>query len=147
MKIRYFIADAQGQIQKASQPAMEGLWEGRISGMDVGGSRGELRLISVLCDKNLIPRTIYLLRVPLIDGYFTPESQLTLQIFTMRDCVTEKEMIEHHGGGWPRDLMKQLAVVLDVPMNQLDIPVRIGGPLFVAAAMGVRPHQTLQYLK
>jgi hypothetical protein len=147
MKLRYFIADPSGQIQRASQPAMEGLWEGRISGTKVGGGKSELRLVSVLCDDQLQPNTVYLLRVPLTNGMFTPESQLTLQIFTMRDCVTEREMLDHHGGGWPRDLMRQLAVALDVPLARLNVPVRVGGPLFVAAAMGVRPHQTLQYLQ
>ena len=84
---------------------MEGLWDGRVRAVALGSpSKTELRLISILCDDRLQPRTIYLLRVPLTDGLCTSESQLTLQIFTMRDCVTSKEVVQHHGGGWPQDV-------------------------------------------
>jgi len=142
------ILDSGEQVQRVSARAMEGLWDGRVKAETLGcPSKTELRLISVLCDDNLQPRTIYLLRVPLSEGKFTPENYLTLQIFTMRDCVTSREVIEHHGGGWPADLLHQLAIVLDVPLAHLQIPVRIGGPLFLAAAMGVSPHQAVHFLR
>ena len=97
MKLRYFALDGEGQIRKVSQSVMAGLWEGRVRS-DALGSPGktELRLVSILCDDNLQPLTIYLLRVPLSDGLCTAESQLTLQIFSMRDCVTPREVVEHH---------------------------------------------------
>lgn len=148
MKLRYFVLDDAGQVRKASQKAVGAVWEGRCRVDTLGcASKTELRLISVLCDDQLQPRTIYLLRVPLSAGQFTPENQLTLQIFTMRDCVTQREVVEHHGGGWPADLYQQLAVVLDVPVAALKVPLRVGGPLFLAAAMGVAPHQAVHFLR
>jgi hypothetical protein len=148
MKLRYFIVDGEGQIRKASSATMDGLWEGRVRAEALGSpGKTELRLISVLCDDDLQPHVVYLLRVPLTDGRCTAESQLTLQIFSMRDCVTSREVVQHHGNGWPRDLRRQLAVALDVPLNRLCVPIRIGGPLYLAAAMGVRPHQAVPYLR
>jgi hypothetical protein len=148
MKLIYFIVDGHGQVQRVSARAMGSLWDGRLKAEELGcPGRTELRLVSVLCDDNLQPRTVYLLRVPLTEGKFTPENYLTLQIFTMRDCVTRREVIEHHGGGWPGTLLHQLAVALDVPLARLNIPVRVGGPLFLAAAMGVSPHQAVQFLR
>jgi hypothetical protein len=148
MKLRYYVVDGEGQIRKVSSTAMDGLWEGRVRAEMLGSpGKTELRLISALCDENLQPHVIYLLRVPLTDGLCTAESQLTLQIFTMRDCVTSKEVVQHHGSGWPRDLRRQLAVALDVSLARLCVPIRIGGPLYLAAAMGVRPHQAVPYLR
>jgi hypothetical protein len=148
MKLRSFVVDGEGQIRKISQLAMEGLWDGRVRAVELGClGKTELRLVSVLCDDRLQPRTIYLLRVPLSDGLCTSESQLTLQIFTMRDCVTPREVVQHHGCGWPLDLRRQLAIALDVPLARLDIPMRVGGPFFLAAAMGVSPQDTLQFLR
>lgn len=148
MKLRYFIVDGEGQIRKASSATMDELWEGRVRAEGLGSpGKTELRLISVLCDDELQPHIVYLLRVPLTDGRCTAESQLTLQIFSMRDCVTSREVVQHHGSGWPRDLRRQLAIALDVPLNRLRVPMRIGGPLYLAAAMGVRPHQAVPYLR
>lgn len=148
MKLRYFVLDGAGQLRKATQKRLAGLWDGRVRAADLGSpARTELRLVSVLCNDALQPRTVYLLRVPLTDGVFSHESYLTLQIFTMRDCVTPREVVQHHGAGWPADLLRQLAVVLDVPLASLEVPVRVGGPLLVAAAMGVDPRQTVQFLR
>src|SRR5436189_37286 len=81
---------------------------------DVGcNGDSEIRLVSALCDDRLLPHKIFLLRLPLTDGQFTRENWLTLRIFTMRDCVTTREVIEHHTAGWPRDFFTQLAVALD----------------------------------
>lgn len=147
-KLHYYAVDGQGQIRRVSQRDMEDLWDGKVQAGSLGcASKNELRLVSVLCDRHFWPRIIYLLRVPLTGGRFTPENQLTLQIFTMRDCVTEQEVVQHHGGGWPADLLHQLAVALDVPLSALRVPVRIGGPFFLAAATGLTPHQARQFLK
>ncbi len=148
MKLRYFTIDDQEQIHRVSQQAMEALWDGQVRADTLGcSSTNELRLLSVLCDNRLWPRTIYLLRVPLTDGLFTPENQLTLQVFTRRDCVTPQEVVQHHGSGWPGGLLRQLAVALDVPLAAVRVPVRIGGPLFLAAATGLTPIQAKLFLK
>jgi hypothetical protein len=124
------------------------LWEGAC-GAEVFGCReaSELRLLSMVCDRRLLPQRIYLLRVPLTQGRFTQENYLTLQIYTMPDCVTPQEVARHHGGGWPSDLLRQLAVAADVPLAKLQVPVRIGGPLLLAAALRVSPQEALRYLK
>ena len=75
------------------------------------------------------------------------ENWLTLRIFTMPDCVTSREVIDHHTDGWPRDFFTQLAVALDVPRQRLNVPLGIGGPLLTAAAMRLTPKQALKYLE
>ena len=56
-------------------------------------------------------------------------------------------MIAHHTEGWPIDFFKQLAVVLDVTRKDLDVPLGIGGPLLMAAALKLSPKQALRYLR
>src|SRR5581483_5980730 len=120
MRLRYFVVDDQGTLHKARKTAVEALWEGTCCA-DVFGCQdsNELRLVSVVCNSKLLPQKIYLLRLPLTDGRFTQENYLTLQIFTMPDCVTPQEVARHHGGGWPQDLLRQLAVAADVTLGQL----------------------------
>jgi hypothetical protein len=148
MKLRYFIVDSQGQLAKVRKARVEMLWRGRLAAAALGcAEKNELRLVSVLCDDRLIPKKIYLLRLPLTDGFFTRESYLTLRIFSMPDCVTPAEVIQHHTEGWPRDFFGQLAVAVDVPRTFLEVPVGIGGPLLTAAAMRVSPRQAMRYLR
>lgn len=148
MKLRYFIVGPGGQLLQVRRAQIEALWRGWIDGPALGGeASNELRLVSVLCDDRLMPRKVYLLRVPLSAGYFTRESYLTLRIFSMPDCVTPREMIQHHTEGWPRDIYSQLAVALDVPRRELEVPLGIGGPLLLAAAMRVSPRKAIRYLK
>jgi hypothetical protein len=148
MKLRYFVVDGAGVLRRVSRADVAGLWEGARSAEDLG-ARGtcDLRLITVLCDANLNPSKLYLLRLPLTRGRFTAEDYLTLRIFTCRDCVTRREVEEHHGAGWPSDLGRQLAVALDVPLDSLAVPLRVGGPLFVAAARGVSPQEAVRFLR
>lgn len=148
MKLRYFRVDEQGMLRKVRRTSVEALWEGTCRADEFGCTdASELRLVSVVCDRKLVPQKVYLLRLPLTAGQFTPENYLTLQIFTMPDCVTPQEVARHHGGGWPRDLLRQLAVAADVSLSQLEIPVRIGGPLLLAAALRVTPKEAVRYLK
>jgi hypothetical protein len=148
MKLRYFIVTPCRDLRKAARRAVKALWEGRCGAGALGGTTGdELRLVSVVCDNNLLPRKIYLLRLPLCDGLFTETSYLTLKAFTRSDCMTAQESVAYHADGWPADLFQQLAVVLDVPVAGLDVPLAVGGPLFLAAAMHVTPRQALRYLR
>ncbi len=148
MKLRYFVVDARGQLRKASQVWVRELWVGRRRASDLGCPSGnELRLVSVLCDEALQPQRLYVLRLPLTEGKFTEESRLTLYLYSQPDCVTPRELVQHHTGGWPRDFFRQLAVALDVPVKQLGIPLGIGGPLFLAAALRVTPQEALRHLR
>ncbi len=148
MKLHYFVVDAHGQLCRVSGAAVRGLWEGRLRASALGGpAENELRLVSVACDADLFPQKVYLLRLPLTNGLFTEESYLTLRLFTQPDCVTPGELVEHHTQGWPRDFFRQLAVALDVSVKNLDVPLGVGGPLFLAAALRVTPRQALRHLR
>ena len=147
MKLRYYVVDEQGSLRKVRKSAVAALWDGTCRAEVFGCSGGtELRLVSVVCDRKLIPQKIYLLRLPLTAGQFTPENYLTLQIFTRSDCVTPREVVEHHGAGWPPSMLRQLAVALDVPLARMEVPVRVGGPLFAAAARHHTAHEALRAL-
>ena len=148
MKVRYLIVDGDGRLHLAKRALVEALWEGVIPASMLGSDdAGQLRLVSVLCDKDLLPNKVFLLRVPLTAGEFRKENYLTLRIFSRSDCVTPKEVVRHHTEGWPRDFFAQLAVALDVTRAQLEIPLGIGGPLLTAAALSVSPKQAIRYLQ
>ena len=148
MKIRYLVVDGNGQLSLVRRRDVEALWKGRRVAADLGSTApNEIRLVSALCNDRLVPHKIFLLRLPLTHGQFTRENWLTLRIFTMPECVTPREVIEHHTDGWPRDFFTQLAVALDVPRRDLNVPLGIGGPLLTAAAMRVTPKQALRYLQ
>jgi hypothetical protein len=148
MKLRYFVLDRQHRLRKAAQAAVRALWERRLRADSLGCVRKhELHLVSVLCNHRLQPRKVYLLRVPLEQGRFTEESYLMLQAFTRPDCVTRHEAIAYHTEGWPSDLFPQLAVALDIPLAGLNVPLAVGGPLLLAAAMQVSPREALRYLR
>ena len=148
MRLRYFVVDRWGRLQKASQARVRGLWEGNLKADALGcPASNELRLVSVVCDNHLLPRKVYLLRLPLCEGIFTPESRLTLHLFSQPDCVTPGELAQHHTEGWPTDFFPQLAVALDVSVASLEVPLGVGGPLFMAAALRVTPRQALRYLR
>ena len=148
MKLRYFVVTGQGQLEQVGRAHIEALWRGWIGGADLGGEESnELRLVSVLCNNRLLPKKVYLLRLPLTDGQFTHESYLTLRVFSRSDCVTPQEVIRHHTEGWPRNIYSQLAVALDVTRRDLEVPLGIGGPLLLAAAMRLSPRQAVKYLK
>jgi len=148
MKLRYLIVDQAGQLLLVKRALVEALWNGDIpAGLLGSESLSELRLVSVITDAKLRPRKIYLLRVPLSHGEFRKENYLTLKIFSRSDCVTPKEVIHHHTAGWPKDFFRQLAVALDTPRRDLEVPLGIGGPLLMAAAMSVTPKQALRFLK
>jgi hypothetical protein len=148
VKVRYFVVDGNGRLRKAPQAAVQALWDGGLRA-DVLGCRSgtELRLASVVCDNDLVPRKIFLLRLPLCRGRFTPEGRLALCAFARPDCVTPAESAEHHAGGWPTDFYRQLAVALDVPVRGLDALSDVGGPLLVAAAVGVTPNLAARLLR
>jgi hypothetical protein len=100
--------------------------------------------VSVVCNRKLLPRKVYLLRLPLGTGGLP---NWLLQAFTRPDCVAPQEAIEHHTEGWPPNFFQQLAVALDVSVAGLEVSFAVGGPLFLAAAMQVTPRQALRYLR
>jgi len=138
MKIRHFVLDSHAQLRKLSRRAVHEILNGRVSAQafDPWLAR-ELALVTVVCDDDLIPENAFLLRVPLTDGTFTAADRFVLRAFTQPDCVTPEEAVRHHLTGWPSDLLRQLAVALDVPVVGLDAVLDVGGPVLVAAVRGV----------
>ena len=133
MRFCYLVVDGAGGLRQVSRTALVEFWRGRRSAAALGGAAaGELRLVSVARDGRLLPRKVYLLRVPVLEGRFTPVSRLTLLAFTRPACVTPAEAMHHHTAGWPRDFFAQLAVALDVPTASLHVPLGIGGPMLAA---------------
>ena len=56
MKLRYFVIDGQGRLRKAAQAAVRALWDGGLGATALGCAAGnELRLVSVVCDDDLLP--------------------------------------------------------------------------------------------
>src|SRR4051794_24114545 len=113
MKLRYLYVDRHGHLTIIRRAHVEALWQGRLGADELDGPDGnELRLVSVLCDARLVPQKIFLLRLPLTDGYFTRANYRTLRSFSMPSRVTAREMFIHHSDGWPPDFFPQLAVAL-----------------------------------
>ena len=130
MKLQYlFVADDQ-QLKLVHREHVEAIWRGRVNVAEFGcADPTELRLISVMRDKRLVPERIFLLRMALTDGYFTRWNYRALRSFAMPSQVTASEMFQHHSEGWPSDFFTQMAVALDVPRSMLNVPFGIGGPL------------------
>jgi hypothetical protein len=148
MRLRYFVIGPGGQLRKASKALILSLWHGTAGAEALGcRSPNELRLVSAWCTKELVPRRVYLLRVPLSAGRFTEASHLALKAFADPGCVTPQEAVAHHAAGWPDDLARQLAVALDVPRNRLREPFHVGGPLLLAAALQVPLSDAAAYLR
>ncbi len=148
MKLRYLYIDANQQLQKISRKKVEAIWEGSLCADQLpAGTLNELRLVSVICDSRLNPRKLFVLRLPLLEGQFTVESYMTLQLFSRPEHVTPKEAFDHHTAGWPKSFFEQLAVVMDTPRKDLNIPVGVGGPLFLAAALKISPREAVRYLR
>jgi hypothetical protein len=148
MKLRYLFVDRHGQLTIIRRRQVEALWQGQLGAEELDGpGLHELRLVSVLCDARLVPQKTFLLRLPLTGGYFTRQNYRTLRSFSMPSRVTAHEMFVHHSEGWPSDFFPQLAVALDVPKAYLDVPLGIGGPLLMAAAMRVAPREAVRYLQ
>ena len=148
MKLRYFVLDATGQLRKARSAAVRALLDGQLGTehFRAGGGR-ELGLVTAVCGDDLVPRDIYLLYVPVTKGRHTAADNLTLRAFADPECVTPAEAVAHHAGGWPRDLIRQLAVALDVPAAGLDDVLDVGGPVLVAAVTGLPVRRVLDRLR
>ena len=133
MTLRFFGLDRRGRLRKARPRHVAALLGGRLSAAVLGCPRvSPLGLVTAVCDGRLRPRAVYLLRVPLTGGRFTAADELAVRALASPDCVTPHEAAAHHGAGWPADLVRQLAVALDVPVAGLGVPFAAGGPALVS---------------
>jgi hypothetical protein len=148
MKMQYLIVDRNNQLRLIRRRDVEAIWRGDICVEEYGcADMTELRLVSVVCNKRLLPQRVFLLRMALTDGYFTRRNYRALRSFSMPSRVTVREAFHHHSEGWPSDFFTQLAVALDVPRAMLDVPFGIGGPLLIAAALRISPKSAARYLR
>ena len=148
MKLRCFALHPSHQLRRARHRAVRALLAGEHSTTALGWPAApDLGLVSVVCDGRLRPRAVYLLRLPLTGGRFTTQDALALRALASPDCVTPAEAARHHGRGWPADLVRQLAVALDVPVAGLAVPVAAGGPVLVAAVRRVSLGRALRDLR
>ncbi len=134
MKISHFMLDANGQFRTLRCQQVREILAGCRTPNVIGY---ELQLATAVCNEDLTPHGIYLLRLPLTDGVFTADDRFVLQAFSRPDCVTAAEVALHHLSGWPRDLMSQLAVALDVSVAQVEQTLEVCGPVFLAAVKGI----------
>lgn len=148
MKLRYLVLDARGRLRKARPKVVAAILNSRASAAALGcpGARG-LRLVTVVCDDDLLPAAVYLLRVPLTGGRFTAADGLVLRAFASPECVTPHEAATHHGAGWPADLVRQLAVALDVPVAGMGVPFDVGGPVLAAVVGRVTIREAARRLR
>jgi len=139
MRLRFFAADRRGRLLKVRPRHVDGVINGRIS-VAILGCRGvhTLPLVTAACDGRLRPQAIYLLRVPLTGGRFTAADELALRALVSPASATPHEAATHHAAGWPVDLVRQLAVALDVPVTGLAVPFAAGGPV-LDAVVSSRP--------
>ncbi|MBN9521004.1 hypothetical protein J0H58_21195 [bacterium] len=143
MKYRYLVLDGSGQLRKARQAAIRAFLDGQLGAEHFRASDGrELKLVTVVCDDALLPRQVYLLRLPLSDGRYTSADRLVLRAFACPECVTPGEAVRHHLNGWPGDLIRQLAVAMDVPAAGLDKLLDVGGPVLESAVTGLPARRT-----
>src|SRR5947207_237259 len=103
-KMQYLLVDGNNQLKLVHREHVEAIWRGRIHVGEFGcADPTELRLVSVLCNKRLLPQRIFLLRMALTDGYFTRRNYRALRSFAQPSQVTVREMFQHHSEGWPCD--------------------------------------------
>ena len=104
MNMKYLLVDGNNHLKLIHREHVEAIWRGRVHVGHFGcADPTELRLVSVMCDKRILPQRIFLLRMALTAGYFTPRNFRALRSFAMPSQVTVREMFQHHSEGWPTD--------------------------------------------
>ena len=149
MQLSYFIVDAHHQLQRVPRQTVESLWQSACTVDEFGFAVGdELRLVSVLCDENLLPAVCYFVRLGLQDGRITNDSRIeAYEAMTAR----HRRRYDHPAArrqfvGWPADWQRQLAVALDVPARQLT-RLGLGGPLLMSDLWGIPLEKVLAYFE
>jgi hypothetical protein len=159
MRVRYFLVEA-GKLQKASQAAVEGAWEGTRALDDLPGSRS-VGIITVLCDDSYGPLQCFQTRMNVVDGRITEESiddarhawfllRPPLDIpdspSTPAETPWSHPAVAFQVSGWPDrdDLRRQLAVALDIPIDHVP-EFYIGGPLIAARQLQISIRQAITY--
>ncbi|HUG93470.1 MAG TPA: hypothetical protein VML55_21705 [Planctomycetaceae bacterium] len=149
MQLCYFVIDQHRTLHRVSREAVEGLWRNEhaagVLDLPLGG---ELRLVTVLVDENLLPVVCYFARFRLRGGLITAESK-----HEAYDAMTARHQrrydhpaAQRQFAGWPGDWQRQLAVALDVPAAQLR-KLGLGGPLLMSDLWGIPIDRVVQYFE
>ena len=149
MQLWYFVFDRDQQLRRVSREAMEALWERRCTAGDLGCEvEGELRLISVLVDHDLMPIVCYFVRLALDQGRITSESKIEAfeAMSNQQRRRYDHPSAHRQFAGWPPDWQRQLAVALDVPAKQLN-KLGLGGPLLMSELWGVPLEKVIAYFE
>lgn len=149
MELLYFVVDRDDQLRRATREAVEGLWQGRRPARDLDCDVGaDLRLITALCDEDLLPVVIYFVRLELDAGAITDRSKLDAYeaMTTQKRRRYDSPAAQRQFIGWPADWPTQLAVALDVPAGELK-KIGLGGPLVMSDLWGIPVEKVLAYFE
>lgn len=149
MQLHYFIVDQREQLHKVPRDDVERLWRNEISAERLTIRLGdELRLVSVLCDEDLLPKISFFSRLRLRRGKITDESRIEAYeaMSTADRRRYDRPSAQRQFAGWPSDWQTQLAVALDVPVQQLR-RIGLGGPLLMSDLWGISVEQILEYFE
>jgi hypothetical protein len=160
VRIRYFLVEDSGEVRKIAQAALEGAWEDNRTIDTMPGTRS-VGIITVLCDESFQPLQCFQTRVRVSDGRITEESRddarhawfllrppldIPDSPSPPREDPRSHPAVVFQVSGWPPEdeLRRQLAVALDVPVDQVPA-FFIGGPLIAALQLDVAIRQALTY--
>ncbi len=149
MEVRYFVVDADQQLRPVEAAVVEGLWVGSLPVAEVPiRLQDEFRLVTAVCDTNLVPRICYFLRAEINGGEISDQSRR--DVYDSMSVRSQRRYdhpaAQHQFVGWPCDWTTQLAVVLDVPAAQLQ-KIGIGGPLVMSDLWGISVAKVLSYFE
>lgn len=161
MRVRYFLVEESGEVQRAAQAAVEGAWEASRPLDDLAGQRN-VGIVTVLCDDSYRPIQCFMTRVQVVDGRITDESrdQAHHAWFLLRPPIpipgtpsAPREDPRSHPSvvfqlsNWPPTdhLRRQLAIALDVPLELVPDDLYIGGPLIAALQCDITIRQAMTY--
>lgn len=150
MQLRYFVMDKTGRLHRVERPVVEAVWSGQRTVDKFRFHVGDnLRIISTLCDDDLVPQVVFLLRLAVTDGKIDDAARqvaysTVTSVMNNNGEDTDKSAFEFQVAGWPIDWQRQLAVALDTPVDTLG-RIAIGGPLPVSDLMGVSVTDSLQF--
>jgi hypothetical protein len=154
MKLRFFFIESN-TVQRAAQSRVLAAWE-RRKPWDQSTGTQDLKLITAVCDDNLHPVHVYLLKLSLEDGWISEQSRqnsVKLIIAQERWGGGNKKQraawiaeLRQHVQDMPPDWGNQLAAALDVPVYELvNANHTVGGPLPVSLQMDISVQELLLY--
>lgn len=154
MQLRYFVVDVDNQLIRVPQNVVEGWWKERRT-VHANGVRlvpedvfdtvayeddgpAELKLVTVLCDEDFLPKICYFLRLELCDDRVTDDSrQMAIEAVSESNQYNfDHSAVLHQLAAWPCDWQAQVAVAMDVPIDMVQ-KVGVGGPLPLADLLGL----------